>query len=117
FPRFHHFPRVNTRKAHAVGRGLSCPKRTKLCRRGGTRAGRSDVMDDAIASGTRRLIDGVPRVYYHGYWIKAYEAPEDTLSAKKRLIEALTRRLFNHVEHGINVPGTRLNDARRAYDA
>jgi hypothetical protein len=74
-------------------------------------------MDDAIASGTRRLIDGVPRVYYHGYWIKAYQAPEDSLSAKKRLIEALTRRLFNHVEHGISVPGTRLNDARRAYDA
>ena len=74
-------------------------------------------MDNAIASGTRRLIDGTPRVYYHGYWIKAYEAPEDTLSAKKRLIEALTRRLFNHVEHGINVPGTRLDEARRAFDA
>jgi hypothetical protein len=74
-------------------------------------------MDDAIASGTRRLIHGVPRVYYHGYWIRAYQAPEDTLSTKKRLIEALTRRLFNHVEHGINVPGTRLSDARRAFDS
>ena len=33
------------------------------------------------------------------------------------LIEALTRRLFNHVEHGLNVPGTRLDEARRAFDA
>src|SRR3954462_14918969 len=73
-------------------------------------------MDDAIASGTRRLSHGVPRVYYHGYWIRAYQAPEDTLSAKKRLIEALTRRLFNHVEHGVNIPGTRLDEARRAYN-
>jgi len=38
------------------------------------------------------------------------------LVAKKRLIEALTRRLFNHVEHGLNVPGTRLEEARRAFD-
>ncbi len=30
-------------------------------------------------------------------------APAGTLLAKKRLIEELTRRLFNHVEHGINV--------------
>jgi hypothetical protein len=38
------------------------------------------------------------------------------LSAKKKLIEALTRRLFNHVEHGLNVPGTRLHEARSAYE-
>ena len=25
--------------------------------------------------------------------------------AKRRLIEALTRRLFNHTEHGLNIPG------------
>jgi hypothetical protein len=66
--------------------------------------------------GMKREIDGQLRVYYHGYWIKAYEAPADTLLAKKRLIEALTRRLFNHVEHGLNVPGTRLDEARRAFD-
>jgi hypothetical protein len=74
-------------------------------------------MEDDIEWGTRRIIDGRARVYYDGYWVRAYEVPADTLSAKKALIEALTRRLFNHVEHGLNVPGTRLKDARRAFDS
>ncbi len=74
-------------------------------------------MEDATADGTTRVIDGRRRVWYLGYWVRAYEAPADTLQAKKRLIEALTRRLFNHVEHGINIPGRRLDEARRAYDA
>lgn len=74
-------------------------------------------MEDATADGTTRIIDGRRRVWYLGYWVRAYEAPADTLQAKKRLIEALTRRLFNHVEHGINIPGRRLDEARRAYDA
>jgi hypothetical protein len=73
--------------------------------------------DAPVAHGTQQVIDGRLRVYYHGYWIKAYAAPEDTLSAKKRLIEALTHRLFNHVEHGLNVPGTRLEEARAVFDA
>ena len=73
--------------------------------------------DTPIAHGTQQVINGRLRVYYHGYWIKAYPAPEDTLSAKKRLIEALTHRLFNHVEHGLNIPGTRLEEARRAFEA
>jgi hypothetical protein len=67
------------------------------------------------AQGEERVIDGRVRVYYDGYWIKAYEVPADTLFAKKRLIEALTHRLFNHVEYGLNVPGTRLAEARRAF--
>lgn len=66
--------------------------------------------------GTERLIDGRLRVFYDGYWIKSYEVPADTLLAKKRLIEALTRRLFNHVEYGLNVPGTRMEEARRAFE-
>jgi hypothetical protein len=73
-------------------------------------------VDDAIPLGTKRVIDGRARVFYYGYWIRAYDAPADTLQAKKQLIEALTRRLFNHVEHGINVPGNRLREARRAYE-
>ena len=73
-------------------------------------------MESQISEGTRKLIDGVWRVYYDGYWIKAYQVPADTLTAKKRLIEALTRRLFNHVEHGVNIPGTRLSEARRAFE-
>ncbi|MFZ5895348.1 MAG: hypothetical protein ACOY0T_30110 [Myxococcota bacterium] len=76
-----------------------------------------DDDDDQIEWGTRRIIDGRARVYYDGYWVRAYDVPADTLSAKKALIEALTRRLFNHVEHGLNVPGTRLADARRAFDS
>jgi len=70
-----------------------------------------------VAAGTTRLIDGQERVHYEGYWIKTYPVPEDTLQAKKHLIEALTRRLFNHTEHGLNIPGHRMAEARRAYEA
>lgn len=67
--------------------------------------------------GTRRIMeDGCERIFYEGYWIKYYAPPADTLNAKRSLITALTRRLFNHVEHGINIPGSRLTEARRAYD-
>lgn len=74
-------------------------------------------MDAPIINGTRQLVDGELRIYYDGYWIKAYDSPEDSLSAKKKLIEALTRRLFNHVEHGINIPGTLLDTVRASFDA
>jgi hypothetical protein len=76
-------------------------------------------MDDeaAIRDGAKRAIDGEWRVFYGDYWIKAYDAPADTLHAKKTLIEALTRRLFNHVEHGLNIPGRRLAEARQAFDS
>jgi hypothetical protein len=75
-------------------------------------------MDEEPREGSKRadLGDGHWRVRYGGYWIKAYDAPADTLNTKRKLIEALTRRLFNHVEHGINIPGTRLDEARRAYE-
>jgi hypothetical protein len=72
-------------------------------------------MDTETPQGEKRLIDGQWRVFYDGYWIKAYEVPANTLLAKKQLIEALTRRLFNHVEHGLNIPGHRLEEARRAF--
>lgn len=67
--------------------------------------------------GSRRIFSDGERVHYYGYWIKTYPVPADTLQAKKNLIEALTRRLFNHTEHGLNVPGARLTAARAAYDA
>jgi len=73
-------------------------------------------MSTQIGRGTQQVIHGRLRVYYDGYWIKAYDVPADTLLAKKRLIEALTRRLFNHTEHGINIPGGRLEEARLAFD-
>ena len=69
------------------------------------------------AEGTRRIIGEEERVLYDGYWIKTYPVPADSLDAKKRLIEALTRRLFNHTEHGLNIPGTRLSEARATYAA
>jgi hypothetical protein len=62
------------------------------------------------------VVNGRLRVYYYGYWIKAYDVPANSLEQKKQLIEALTRRLFNHVEHGINVPGIRLDEARRSFE-
>lgn len=73
--------------------------------------------DSFPKEGTRRTFDHAERVFYGGYWVKTYAVPGDTLLAKKPLIEALTRRLFNHTEHGLNIPGSRLNEARTAYDA
>ncbi|MDR2014717.1 MAG: hypothetical protein LBP99_03720 [Azoarcus sp.] len=69
-----------------------------------------------IPNGTLRVVDGIKRIYYDGYWIKAYDPPADSLQAKKMLIQATTRRLFNHVEHGINIPGKRLGEARKAFE-
>ena len=73
-------------------------------------------MNEVINNGTIKLIDGVRRIFCDGYWIKVYDPPADSLQSKKQLIQALTRRLFNHVEHGINIPGKRLDEARRAYE-
>jgi len=69
-----------------------------------------------IPNGTKKVIDGRERVFYDGYWVQTYAVPADTLSAKRVLIEALTRRLFNHVEHGINIPGRRLAEAREQFE-
>jgi hypothetical protein len=73
-------------------------------------------MNQVISNGTIADINSRRCIYYDGYWIKYYEPPPETLEAKKALIEALTRRLFNHVEHGINIPGIRLEEARSAYE-
>lgn len=74
-------------------------------------------MSDTIENGTIAEVQGRRCIYFDGYWIKYYDPPPETLQAKKALIEALTRRLFNHVEHGINIPGFRLTEARAAYEA
>ena len=74
-------------------------------------------MNDTFENGFRKKINGVTKVYYDGYWIKCYKTPVDNLSAKKSLIQALTRRLFNHMEHGINIPGKLLEDVRTAYES
>ena len=74
-------------------------------------------MNETIENGLRKKINGVTNVYYEGYWIKCYEPPVDNLSAKKQLIQSLTRRLFNHMEHGINIPGKLLDEVRAYYEA
>ena len=76
-----------------------------------------DAGGEVLPLGQQRIIDGRLHVHYYGYWIRAYPVPDDSLQAKKTLIEALTRRLFNHTEHGINIPGRRLDEARAAFEA
>ncbi|WP_242469450.1 hypothetical protein [Rhabdochromatium marinum] len=72
-------------------------------------------MNQVISNGTIAEINGRICIYCDGYWVKHYDPPQESLEAKKALIEALTRRLFNHVEHGVNIPGIRLAEAREAY--
>ncbi len=74
-------------------------------------------MAEQIENGSLREIDGRTYIRMDGYWIRHYAPPVDSMEAKKKLIHALTRRLFNHVEHGINIPGRRLDEARAAYEA
>jgi len=74
-------------------------------------------MNKTIENGFRKKINGITNVYYEGYWIKCYKPPRNDLSAKRRLIQSLTRRLFNHMEHGINIPGRLLDDVRANYEA
>jgi len=66
-------------------------------------------------NGVIETINGVPSIYYDGYWIRYYEPPAESLLARKRLIESLTRRTFHHTEPGINTPGENLELARSAY--
>jgi len=74
-------------------------------------------MEAELAQGTQRVINGQRRIFYDGYWIRAYDVPGDRWQAKRQLIEAMTRRLFQHTEPGINIPGARADEARAAYEA
>ena len=74
-------------------------------------------MNKTIENGLRKKINGITNVYYEGYWIKCYKPPQDSLSAKRSLIQSLTRRLFNHMEHGINIPGRLLDDVRADFES
>lgn len=67
-------------------------------------------------NGTVKEVKGIRSIYYDGYWIRYYEPPADSLIARKRLIESLTRRTFHHTEPGINTPGENLELARVAYE-
>ncbi|MFC1665531.1 hypothetical protein ACFL17_07885 [Pseudomonadota bacterium] len=70
-----------------------------------------------IENGTVRDFDGKRCVYYDGYWLRYYEPPKDSLREKQVLIEGLTRRTFHHTEPGINTPGDKLDEARKAYES
>jgi hypothetical protein len=70
-----------------------------------------------VKNGTRKEIGAKPCIYFDGYWIRYYPPPKESLTAKKHLIDSLTRRLFHHTEHGINTPGESLDFARSAFDA
>ena len=72
-------------------------------------------MHNTPVNGTRSDIEGTPRIFYDGYWIRYYAPPDDTLTNRKRLIDHLTRRAFHHTETGINTPGKRLEEARCSY--
>jgi hypothetical protein len=74
-------------------------------------------MEGETAQGTERVINGQRRVFYDGYWIRAYDVPADRWHAKRQMIDAMTRRLFQHTEAGINIPGSRCDEARAAFDA
>ena len=68
-----------------------------------------------VVNGTIRRIDGLERIYYDGYWIRYYDVPNN-LAYKKSLIDQLTRRVFHHVETGINTPGNKLEEVRQSYE-
>ena len=74
-------------------------------------------MKNETANGTKKTINGKPCVYYDGYWIRWYEIQSDDLATKKTLIDQLTRRVFHHAEPGINAPGYRLDEIRKAYES
>lgn len=71
--------------------------------------------DTDTDNGAIRTDAGVAHIFYDGYWVRYYEPPAETLSAKKHLIDALTRRTFHHTEAGINTPGEKLDAARAAW--
>lgn len=74
-------------------------------------------MAEEIKNGTTREIDGKSCVYYDGYWIRSYLMSMDSYADKKMMIDQLTRRVFHHVEPGINTPSNRLDEVRAIYEA
>ncbi len=69
----------------------------------------------AIENGTVREIDGDDRVFFDGYWLRNYPVYGDRIADKKTLIDQMTRRVFHHVEVGINTPGLHLEKVRESY--
>jgi len=74
-------------------------------------------MGNQIANGTKKVINNKPCIYYDGYWIRQYEVNSDSLATRKQTIDQLTKRVFHHLEPGINTPGYRLDEIRDAYQS
>lgn len=72
-------------------------------------------MTAAAKNADLRVQNGVQQIFYDNYWIRYYAPPPETLSEKKKLLDALTRRAFHHTEAGINTPGEKLDAARAAW--
>ena len=74
-------------------------------------------MQNEPENGTELEIEGKLCVYYDGYWIRSYHLHKDNFADKKLMIDQLTRRVFHHVEQGINTPSKRLDEIRAVYEA
>ena len=74
-------------------------------------------MKNEPENGTEREIEGKPCMFYDGYWIRSYHLHKDSFADKKQMIDQLTRRVFHHVEQGINTPSNRLDQIRAIYEA
>lgn len=77
----------------------------------------SIIVQKELKNGTECEIEGKPCVYYDGYWIRSYHLNKDSFADKKLMIDQLTRRVFHHVEQGINTPSNRLDEIRAIYEA
>ncbi len=81
-----------------------------------SRTTRTEEPPQAPINGSISEVDGKRVIFFDGYWIRHYDVPTNEESARRELIEQLTKRVFHHTESGINTPGYKLRDARTAYD-
>ena len=77
---------------------------------------KSFSLPEKMQNGTIENINGIDQIFFDNYWIRYYEPPPESLSEKKNLLDALTKRTFHHTEPGINTPGEKLDEVRRAYN-
>lgn len=74
-------------------------------------------MRDEIKNGTIKDFNGKSCIYFDGYWLRHYSVHADNIADKKIIIDQMTRRVFHHVEVGINTPGRHLEKVRESYEA
>ena len=71
--------------------------------------------NEAVENGAVREINGKKCVYFDGYWLRHYPVHAERIADKKLLIDQMTRRVFHHVEVGINTPGYHLEKIRDSH--